>query len=57
MRRAIVKTFYEHRELLDEDQIKDFLREMHDLAFDNLMYINKPPSSLGFSKSKWPAGF
>ncbi|KAF4951013.1 hypothetical protein FGADI_7797 [Fusarium gaditjirri] len=44
MRRAIVKTFYEHRELLGEDHVKDFLREMHDLAFDILMYMNKPPS-------------
>ncbi|KAF9772855.1 hypothetical protein IL306_009412 [Fusarium sp. DS 682] len=57
MRRAIVETFYEHRELLDEDQVKDFLREMHELAFDILMYMNNPPSSRGFSKNKWQAGF
>lgn len=44
MRRAIVKTFYEHRELLGEDHVKDFLREVHELAFDILMYINEPPS-------------
>ncbi|KAI3570798.1 hypothetical protein IWW34DRAFT_347280 [Fusarium oxysporum f. sp. albedinis] len=45
MRRTIVKTFYEHRELLGEDHVKDFLREVHELAFDILMYINEPPSS------------
>ncbi|KAG8670728.1 hypothetical protein FPOAC2_04035 [Fusarium poae] len=44
MRRAIVKTFYEHRELLGEDHVKDFLREVHELAFDILMYMNEPPS-------------
>ncbi|KAH6977800.1 hypothetical protein EDB82DRAFT_502587 [Fusarium venenatum] len=57
MRRAIVRTFYDHRELLDEGQVKVFLREMHELAFDILMYMNNPPPSLGFTKSKWPAGF
>ncbi|KAG7407664.1 hypothetical protein Forpe1208_v012550 [Fusarium oxysporum f. sp. rapae] len=57
MRKAIVQTFYEHRQLLDKDEVKDFLREMHELAFDILMYINNPPSSLGFTKSKSPAGF
>ncbi|KAG7410393.1 hypothetical protein IWW34DRAFT_381953 [Fusarium oxysporum f. sp. albedinis] len=44
MRRAIVKTFYEHRELLGEDHVKDFLREVHELTFDILMYMDKPPS-------------
>ncbi|CVL09122.1 uncharacterized protein FMAN_14244 [Fusarium mangiferae] len=44
MRGAIVKTFYEHRELLGEDHVKDFLREVHELTFDILMYMETPPS-------------
>lgn len=57
MRGAIVKTFYEHRELLDEDHVKRFLLEMPHLTLDILMYLNKPPHPSGFSRSGWPAGF
>lgn len=55
MREAIVKTFYEHRELLDEDYVKEFLLEMPHLTLDILMYVNKPPPTLGFGASRWPA--
>ncbi|KAG7403534.1 hypothetical protein Forpi1262_v018749 [Fusarium oxysporum f. sp. raphani] len=57
MRGAIVKTFYEHRELLDEDYVQGFLLEMPHLTLDILMYMNKPPSPSSFSRSGWPAGF
>jgi hypothetical protein len=38
---AIVKTFYHHRELLDENQAKNFLQDMHKLAFDNYPNVYK----------------
>lgn len=47
MREAIVKTFYEHRELLDEDFIKEFLLEIPHLTLDIMMYMNKPPAVTG----------
>ncbi|KAI3571251.1 hypothetical protein IWW34DRAFT_710055 [Fusarium oxysporum f. sp. albedinis] len=52
MRGAIAKTFYEHRELLDEDHVKEFLVKVPHLALDILMYMNKPPAPPGF-----PPGF
>ncbi|EEU33429.1 uncharacterized protein NECHADRAFT_56747, partial [Fusarium vanettenii 77-13-4] len=47
MREAIVKTFYEHRELLDEDFVKEFLLEMPHLTLDIMIYMNKPPAVTG----------
>ncbi|EEU33731.1 uncharacterized protein NECHADRAFT_56187, partial [Fusarium vanettenii 77-13-4] len=47
MREAIVKTFYEHRELLDEDFVKEFLLEMPYLTLDIMIYMNKPPAVTG----------
>lgn len=55
MREAIVEAFYEHRELLDEDYVKEFLLEMPHLTLDIMTYMNKPPPSLGFGASRWPA--
>ncbi|KAF4451672.1 hypothetical protein F53441_5351 [Fusarium austroafricanum] len=43
MRGTIVKTFYENRELLDEDYVHEFLLGMPHLTLDLLMYINKHP--------------
>ncbi|CAI6089417.1 unnamed protein product [Clonostachys chloroleuca] len=55
MREAVVKTFYLHRELLDEDFIKEFLLEIPHLTLDIMMYMNKPSPSLGFGSSRRPA--
>lgn len=55
MREAVVETFYEHRELLDEGYVKEFLLEMPHLTLDIMTYMNKPPPSLGFGASRWTA--
>lgn len=49
MRKAIVQTFSEHRELLDESHVREFLLEIPHLTLDIMLHINKPPSPFGSS--------
>ncbi|CAG7556473.1 unnamed protein product [Fusarium equiseti] len=49
MRKAIVQKFYEHRELLDEKHVREFLLELSHLTLDIMLHINKPPSPFGSS--------
>ncbi|KAL5610508.1 hypothetical protein FOBRF1_006625 [Fusarium oxysporum] len=54
MRRAIVKTFFEHRKLLDESRVQAFLIEIPNLTLDILLYMNKPSSPFfGDAGSRW----
>jgi hypothetical protein len=50
MRKAIVRIFAEHRELLDENRVQEFLLKTPHLTLDIMLYINKSPLSFGSSK-------
>jgi hypothetical protein len=42
MQEAIIDTFYDHPELLDQDHIRTFLLDMPSLTLDILIRIKKP---------------
>lgn len=53
MREAIVDTFYDHPELLDQDHIRTFLLDVPSLTLDILMRMKKPSALSGVYASGW----
>jgi hypothetical protein len=47
MREAIIDTFYDYPELLDQDHIRIFLLDIPLLTLDILIYIKKPSALSG----------